>query len=570
MKNLIYLKIFILLFFTTSCKDYLDEVNKSSIVAEEFYLTEAGYESLINSNYSSLREIYGDEPYVFTLGTDLFTSGRGNPPAIGLLNYRDLSAAENNGTEFVRNFYQDTYAAIQLANMAVHYKDLTAETPELNARVGEVRFLRALYYFLLVQQFGDVPLVTERTSEVKVEFPRTPASEIYQFIISEMEAAMELVPATAEQRGRVHKRAIMHFLSKVHLTRGYESYAADNDFALAAQYADAAIAGQGLNQSFEDLFYPGNEDNPEILFAIQYNSSSMLNPMTDGNTQNYWYGPYLGGEGTKYGYPNRGYGLVPSLHAFEVFSEAGANDSRWEATFMTQMYAPIPVDGADGGANSTGYYRYYTEGDNRSEIPVKVFWAHEWVDVDAWRAENPATRSNTTVKPFSQDWEASQNTTLDNATPAVKKFDDPTAVFSSNGSSTRDIFLARLGETYLIAAEAYLQLNDLGTAAERINVVRRRAANPGAGSAMEISAAQVDIDFILDERARELLGEYHRWFDLKRTGTLVERNLLYNREVRELGSNPFGDGNQKILRPIPQSVINLNEALNPSNQNPGY
>lgn len=567
MKNIIIPKLIFLLLIAASCNDFIEEENKSSIVADEFYTTESGYESLINANYASLRDIYGDEAYVFTLGTDLFTSGRGNPPAIGLLNYRDLTANENNGTEFVRNFYQDLYEAIQLANNALYFKDITEEVPTLSVREGEIRFLRAFYYFLLVQSFGDVPMVKERITETQLEFPRTPASQVYEFIIDEMEAALELVPEAPEERGRVYKRAVRHFLAKVHLTRGYETYGADNDFQVAAAYADAAIAGQGLNLSFEDVFYPGNEDNEEIIFAIQYSASTMLDPTTDGNTQNYWYGPYLGGEGTKFGYPNRAYGLVPAFHAFDVFTEDGQYDSRWESTFMTEMYSPDPSIPGETD-NTVGYYRYYNESGSRDQIPVKFFYAHQWVDVDAWRAENPATRSNTIVREFSMDWEASQNTTLDNATPAVKKFDDPTSVFSTNGSSTRDIFLARLAETYLIAAEAYLQNNDEATAIERINVVRRRAAHPGQEVNMEVSA--IDIDFILDERARELLGEYHRWFDLKRTGKLVERNLLYNREVKNLSSNPFGDGTQKILRPIPQSVINLNEAMDASDQNPGY
>lgn len=557
----------IVLLLTTSCSGFLEEENLSNIVADEFYLTEEGFESLVNANYSSLRNIYGDEPYVFTMGTDLYTSGRGNPPAIGLLNYRDLTAAENNGTEFVRNLYQDLYAAIQLANNGLHFREITEETDNLPIREGEIRFLRAYYYFLLVQSFGDVPLVTERITEALLEFPRTPAVDVYTFIVQEMETALGLVPEAPEAPGRVGKRTIRHFLAKVHLTRGYETYGASDDFDVAAQYADDAIAGQGLNLTFEELFYPGNEQNEEVIFAIQYSSESMLDPSTDGNTQNYWFGPYMGGEGTIYGYPNRAYGLVPALHAFEVFTDAGANDSRWEATFMTQLYEPA-VEGGSG--NTVGYYRYYNEADNRDNIPVRFFYAHEWVDVTAWRAANPAARSGTTVRPFSADWEASPNTTLDNATPAIKKFDDPSSVFSNNGSSTRDIFLARLGETYLIAAEAYLMAGNAGIAADRINVVRRRAATSGNEDAMEIDAADVDIDFILDERARELLGEYHRWFDLKRTGTLVERNLLHNREVRDLGSNPFGDGTQKILRPIPQSVINLNEALSADDQNPGY
>ena len=135
------------------------------------------------------------------------------------------------------------------------------------------------------------------------------------------------------------------------------------------------------------------------------------------------------------------------------------------------------------------------------------------------------------------------------------------------------MFLARLGETYLIAAEAYFKLGDLNTAAQRINEVRRRAAKPGAEAAMLITPADVTMDFILDERARELAGEYHRWMDLRRTGTLMDRTKRYNRDIKEWeaqGIDPFlgTNGQFKILRPIPSDAILLNQEQ--IKQNPGY
>lgn len=568
MKKLLNFKFIFLLVFATACSDYLEEENKSSTFVDEYFTTEEGYESLINANYASLRDIYGDEAAtLLTLGTDLFTYGRDDDYK-GLVNYVDLTPTDANGGGPIHEFYRDLYEAIQLANNALYFKELTEPVPTLSVREGEVRFLRAYYYFLLVQTFGDVPVVTERIQEPVLAFERVPEETVYaENIIAEMEAALALVPEEAAQFGRVDKRVIRHYLAKAHLTRGYKSFAASDDFGKAAQYADAAINGQGLNLSFEELFYPGNEENEEVLFSVQYDPASILDPETDGNTQNFWFGPYFGGEGTKFNYPYRAYSVVPSYHAFEVFAETGEKDARWETTFMTQLYAPDPS--IPGPSNTTvGYYRYYTESDSRDEIPVKVFFAHEWIDEAQWRAENPATRADTEIRPFSMEWEASPSTAFDAATPAIRKFDDPSAVFSASGSSTRDIYLARLGETYLLAAEAYFKDGDPGTAADRINVVRRRAAEPGFEAEMEISPSAVTIDFILDERARELLGEYHRWFDLKRTGTLEERNLQYNSAIKNLGTNPFANG--KLLRPIPQPVIDNNEALTQEDQNPGY
>ena len=117
-------------------------------------------------------------------------------------------------------------------------------------------------------------------------------------------------------------------------------------------------------------------------------------------------------------------------------------------------------------------------------------------------------------------------------------------------------------------------MGDAATAADRINEVRRRAAKPGKETEMMITPADVNIEFIMDERARELAGEYHRWFDLKRTGTLVERTRKYNRSIKawfDAGINPFegNNGELKILRPIPSVALQLNQAKDVQ-QNPGY
>lgn len=113
------------------------------------------------------------------------------------------------------------------------------------------------------------------------------------------------------------------------------------------------------------------------------------------------------------------------------------------------------------------------------------------------------------------------------------QFFDPLANFPGNNeganSSTRDIFLFRLADTYLLIGEAYFKLGQLDKAAEKINVVRKRTAVAGQGP--DIMPSDVTLDFILDERARELDGEYHRWLDLERTrklGRAFEHNILTN------------------------------------------
>lgn len=550
----------LLLLSLGSCKDYLEEENKSNIIAEDYYKTQEGYEKLINAAYSTLRNVYAytgtSSAYMFSAGTDMYVEGRTGDQPRSLSEYRNL----NPDDPYVLSFYTNLYKSIQTCNTALYFNANTAETANLPVRKGEMQFLRAYYYFLLVQTFGGVPLVTDRITVPQSEFKRNSAEEIYTFILSEMNAALELVPETSAQYGRVTKRAIRHYLAKVHLTRGYESFGTAQDFQTAAQFADAAINNQKLNTSFEDLFYPGNDRDPEILFSIQYDATSLPTSTTGGNGQGNFFGPYQGGQGAVQGYPWRNYALVPTMYLFDTFTE---NDARFDATFMVYHYAR--------------YYDYYDKKADRANLNIRFYYKPKWdTRTEAqWKAEDPTHRNTATVIPYSLAWESSQRTVADNASPTVKKFDDPKSQFSvGNGSSSRDLFLARLGETYLIAAEAYFKAGNSGLAAERINEVRRRAAKPGRVAEMTISSADVSINFILDERARELVGEFHRWFDLKRTGTLIERTRTLNRDIKtnwfDQGINPFlgADGQAKILRPIPTAALDLNNAE--VQQNPGY
>jgi hypothetical protein len=387
---------------------------------------------------------------------------------------------------------------------------------------------------------------------------RKSAEEVYNFIISELKTVLTDLPESPEEFGRASKRAANHYLAKVYLSKGYESFGTTDDFSTAATYAEAAINNQGLNLSYSEVFFPGNEDNEEIIFSVQYSKESVIDVSNDGNLQNYYFGPYLGSEGNEEGYPHRSYNLCATKYVLDLYTEY---DSRWEATFMNVIYER--------------YYDYFDRADERDQLVVSEYYPHYWEadQIDEWVSASPL-RANATIYPYDDSWEASTASDADRMLPTVKKFDDPSSVFSNDGSNTRDIFLARLAETYLIAAEAYFKAGMLDKSAEHLNVVRMRAAKPGNEAAMQLSAGDIDIDKILDERALELIGEYHRWEDLRRTGTLVERTKIYNHDIKawfDNGINPFlgNDGELKTLRPIPQEALDLNQNESLT-QNPGY
>ena len=118
-----------------------------------------------------------------------------------------------------------------------------------------------------------------------------------------------------------------------------------------------------------------------------------------------------------------------------------------------------------------------------------------------------------------------------------------------NGS--RDYFVHRLADTYLMLAEAQFKLGKQAEAVAAINMVRVRAAAAGKSDAMKVSS--VDMNLIMEERARELAGEQTRWMDLKRWNNLLERVKLYNVDA---AANIL---DKHLVRPIPQKQVDLSE-----------
>ena len=155
----------------------------------------------------------------------------------------------------------------------------------------------------------------------------------------------------------------------------------------------------------------------------------------------------------------------------------------------------------------------------------------------------------------------------------IIKYNDSTRA-DLNDYSDRPFILFRFSDLYLIAAEAAFKGGGtLQQAADMINVLRTRAAlklnqtpaeYAAAVAAQQITAAQVTLNFILDERSRELFAEDCRWWDLSRTKTLVQRVQLYNPEG-SAGVQPYN-----MLRPIPQSQIDLVTEGPKFPQNQGY
>jgi len=559
MRILIYI-LFIGGLSMTGCAKFLDEDNRGGISNDEFYRTEAGYNSIVTAAYSSLRTTFRSTPWLSLAGTDTYQMNRelGNR---ALMEYTQLYADNPD----VQSFYSNCYNGIQTANVGIHYNNIVeVDENRKKAWMAEFRFLRSLYHFLLIEQFGGIVINDEVTLDgPRLSLPRASLAESYAFAIADMEAAL---PDLGTDRSRASKAAANHYLAKMYLTRAWDLK--DNaDFERAKLYATAAIDGYSISIPYEQLWSPTNEMNDEILFAVQYDIESI--PNTDGgNNQQSLFGPYLGGAELNHKYMTSAF--IPSWSFHNYYLE---NDARYEATFMLTIYDQ--------------YFDYYDNNKDKSQIPIRAYYPRVWgreysrADSLAWvQGKEHQIPTNFRYYPFKGNEEAYRAAyQIDMSTPVIKKFDSPSTrqVFNTN-ASIRDIVLARKAESYFLYAEASIGLNDFVTAADYVNRVLARPGNAKDNTSLAplrniatAASQSAALDAYLIESAKEFIGEYLRWPELRRTGKLKEFCGLYNYDIKKAGLDEAFrgiDGQDKIYRPIPQSAIDINEADIP--QNPGY
>jgi hypothetical protein len=535
-----------------ACKSILEEKIVSDITPA-YYNTAAGFEDAVRASYEPLRSWYGTQRG-FTLtvfGTDTYTKGAdGDFKPIN--DYNTPNMISGIATPYFRDAWNDFYRAINITNTVI-VRAPEAKVPDAQKaiRVAEAQFLRAHYYFLLVQMYGPIHINVEETTSVILTASRSPVNEVYDLIIKDLEAAIPALPNRQNDYGRVTRPAAEHMLARVYLTRaGTPEAAQPGDYAKAAEYAKQVIPaplgtgtyGFALVPVFEQLWNQDNQENSEIIWAVQYTADPATTPFVGGGGNSghlYFQMEYDAGHpGTQRdianGRPFKRF--KPTQYTLNLFDLS--KDSRYHGSFKTVWYANNPRTLRPG----------MKIGDTAIYVPTFEMPADE-VAKKNYRVINPSeVAQQNNYRYF----------------PSLSKFLDPRRQSVQQEAGSRDFFVARLADTYLMAAEALMKAGDPAAAVEYINVVRRRAALPGKEKEMEITADQLNQDFILDERARELLGEQTRWFDLKRTGTLVERVRKYNPDAAP-NIQEF-----HTLRPIPQDQIDRTQPAGSFAQNEGY
>ena len=551
----------------TSCSDFLDASNKSNVTAKQSFATKEGLNNLVNDAYQHLQNVYAAPLFTscFSAGTDMYADAR-NKMNEALNTYETLTPENTD----IKNLYTYLYSGIRAANSVSYYAQTAQVDDKTKSQlIGEARVLAAYEYYLLVNNFGGVPIMKDFLTTADTGYPKSSAEDVYAYIISELEDVISknvLQASTATKGGgRISQETAKAILAKTYLSAAWDLNKQEY-FSKAAALADEVIAGRKLTTPFAKLWKAdgSGDDNEEFLWDVEYDLATANNTTSGGTEWSGYYCNYLGGNEDNIKATTSSY--VPTLYTLHCFKKG---DQRYDATFMKEL-----PDINKGNAAGTGYWTWYKNGESLVGKPVTRYysaWYETDADFEAWKAIDPANRANTYRIPMDsqskeaqnmdgRDMEYYDNQQLVYGSSPCKKFDDSKTAKTEKNTCYRDIHIITLPEMYLVAAEAYLKAGDNPKALARLNEVHQRAGLPAL-------TGTITIDDILDENACENFGNEARWMDLRRTQTLVTRCTKYNHEMGDKAAQYIG---KKLLRPIPQAAIDANDQLTLADQNPGY
>ncbi|MDR1671904.1 MAG: RagB/SusD family nutrient uptake outer membrane protein [Bacteroidales bacterium] len=475
MKKTIFF-ITISIFLTGSCsKDFLERSPISNMNEQDFYQTESDFNTAIMAVYRTLHTIYGPSgpvSYYGELMSDNATLYAHNGTIGEYLNINAHAVKEDNA--LINGFWENFYQSLFRVNTFIE-KVQASSIASKDQYEGEARFLRGLYYSLMVQMWGDVPLVTKPLNvDESYAQGRTPVAQVYEQVIEDLKFAADKLPAkpSVAEKGRICKEAAYGILAKVYLARNASGDKALAETALRNIYQKAGFA----LVNYADLWDMTKKNGAESVFEIQYKGGSG-NPYSS-----YWrmFTPHENHDGVFLNGPFVG----QLLHA------AGGGDNQvtvdlWNAYEPNDPRRDLSI--VNGWKTSTG-----------EEFPNHRF-PGKWIDLDAPRVGEVEMCDNNFI--------------------------------------------------VLRYADILLLLSEVTGDAQYLNEVRRRANLPEWGNAAYPIALYPTLDeAIAHERHVELALEFHRYFDLKRTG----------KAQAVLGASDKAIAKVQLVWPIPLKVITQN------------
>lgn len=578
-RKTIQLLFLLLMMYTTGCNDadFLREVPETSYTIENIFSTPGQIDQAIITSYSHLRELVtnpANERWIHVLrynGTDMYDVANIRKGET----FNDYGLINPNHGNF-NNAYSIFYQMAARMNLAI----VSAELPELRwaneaqkkYTIAQAKFFRAFAYKNLGELFGGVPLVDEVISSARFDFKRSTRIETYQFAIDDLESIYMDLPETTTSGGRLVRGAAQHYLAELYLAKGIQYEAEGNtvearrDYQQSVDYAGMLIDGTiyslmttrfGTRKSANPIYY---YDTAEKL------SYETVIGVTQGNV--YW-------DLFQEGNVNYQDGNKECVWALQIdFDAYKATDSKSKLPYAGN-FGPVFRDGvkdhlagllADVGGRGVCYVMptMYTR---------DTIYAGKWAD-DMRNSEavyrrvflgnKAGTPTYGKVIPWSDIYTSDNSRSLCfpvSCKVSTDKFKG-VEVGENRTNLFRDEYMIRLSETILLRAEAKMRLGDLEGAADDINKLRSRAA-----CGYRVTAADIHVDLILDERARELVYEEWRWNTLLRMGGNIAteriKKYAYWPEAKATLTFNFN------LWPIPQTVIDTNKDVK-LEQNPGW
>lgn len=500
------------------CKKALEEKPYSFFESNTFYKTTDQVLASMNGVYQKLaqQETYGRNlTAIGTMGTD--------EAAVRVDNNEDWmqdfnSWNVNAETSTVLTAWRTFYSGINQCNALIERVGTGSfDTSFKKSIVAEAKFMRAFFYFNLVRWFGAVPLQTKETNTLAATngLPRASVQEVYGLILSDLTEAANNLPATQTTTGRANRLTAQAYLSKVYLTMGtYKRNNVLTDYA----WVDEA-------QAFQQAVNFGNQVIAANRYGLLTSYASVFDINNEGNREVIFDVQFIGT-----GLPD-GFGSAIQ----RVYSILG------------------PV--ACGGTAAWGLPRIelinrYDANDGRRSWTIANFRYQQTNNVCS------QTTALGTIRGYCGKWREQPN--------AANHF----------ASSFHNYPLLRYADVMLTVAEADAERNGAPTVLsyQLLNALRTARYTAAVTPVANLTMAAFR-DFILNERSRELAFEGHRWFDLVRTGRLVSvvsnlqatPGVTNNSNLTKINIKP-----RHLLMPIPQVEIDLNQAIQPTDQNPGY
>lgn len=557
----------LLLAFATfiSCDEqkFLEEKPLDFYSPENSMETNAHFQSSVNYLYNRVRNLHWnidpDSRFALRYATDFAFNATDYYKAAKLNDYTNVMVPT---FSVPLNIWKESYMMISNANVILNRLTMASQVTEADKKIfrGETLFFRSYSYRLLANLFGGVPLILDEVSVPRRDYVRATREKVYTQIQQDLEEAITLLPdIDAVKDGKISKQVAQHVLSEIYISLGMYDDAIRTAGAVIDYPAMALMTSRfGSRQNEEgdvywDLFRLNNQNrtsgNKESLWVLQYdylNAASKEYNMPwaiipfyqniavtekDASGKEVTTTAFLGVTDGKCG---RGVGWIqPTKYFFnELWSKGSQNDIR---NSKYNIIRDLQID----NPASPAYGKWL----------VKDGYSGQ---VDSIRQWFPLLTKVARIGNFPDELyqtDASGN-------PQMTSFGEHLLV---NGASNsyKDEYIFRLSETYLLRAEAYINKGDQAKAAADINAVRARA------NAEPVEPGAANIDYLLDERLRELYCEELRTCTLARMGKLVDRNRRYNPKTGPTISDYHN------LWPIPYSEIERNVYAT-IEQNPGY